>query len=154
MAPLFTPPADVEGGHETTAAMFTWTLFELAKADPGMFREIQREVRTVLKDKDRPDYDDVVKMKKMRYALIEGLRLYPEPPVLIRRARTEDELPQGSSALSPALRPSALPEPKLDPQDHPPTRSLIQSTAEPAALRRSSQPEPKPDPQYHPQLDP
>jgi len=91
-------------GHETTAAMLTWTLFELAKADPGMFLEIQNEVRTVLKDKDRPDYDDVVKMKKMRYALIEGLRLYPEPPVLIRRARTEDELPQGSSVMKDGIK--------------------------------------------------
>lgn len=91
-------------GHETTAAMLTWTLFELAKADPGMFREIQNEVRTVLKDKDRPDYDDIVEMKKMRYALIEGLRLYPEPPVLIRRARTEDTLPQGSSVMKNGIK--------------------------------------------------
>ena len=91
-------------GHETTAAMLTWTLFELAKADPGMFQEIQNEVRTVLKDKDRPDYDDVVAMKKMRFALIEGLRLYPEPPVLIRRARTEDKLPQGSSVMKGGIK--------------------------------------------------
>mmetsp|Transcript_3074 Transcript_3074/g.8334 ORF Transcript_3074/g.8334 Transcript_3074/m.8334 type:complete len:748 (-) Transcript_3074:307-2550(-) len=91
-------------GHETTAAMLTWTLFELAKADPGMFLEVQNEVRTVLKDKDRPDYDDVIKMKKMRYALIEGLRLYPEPPVLIRRARKEDELPQGSSVMKDGIK--------------------------------------------------
>lgn len=91
-------------GHETTAAMLTWTLFELAKGNPAMFQEIQNEVRTVLKDKDRPDYDDVVAMKKMRYALIEGLRLYPEPPVLIRRSRTEDVLPQGSSIMKDGIK--------------------------------------------------
>ncbi|OEU16005.1 cytochrome P450, carotenoid hydroxylase [Fragilariopsis cylindrus CCMP1102] len=91
-------------GHETTAAMLTWTLFELAQGEPGMFEEIQNEVRTVLKDKDRPDYDDVVAMKKLRYALIEGLRLYPEPPVLIRRARTEDILPQGSSVMKDGIK--------------------------------------------------
>lgn len=91
-------------GHETTAAMLTWTLFELAQGEPGMFEEIQNEVRTVLKDKDRPDYDDVVAMKKLRYALIEGLRLYPEPPVLIRRARTEDTLPQGSSIMKDGIK--------------------------------------------------
>jgi len=91
-------------GHETTAAMLTWTLFELAKGDPAMFQEIQNEVRTVLKYKDRPDYDDVVAMKKMRYALIEGLRLYPEPPVLIRRARTEDLLPQGSTRMQGGVK--------------------------------------------------
>jgi len=91
-------------GHETTAAMLTWTLFELAKGDPAMFQEIQNEVRTVLKGKDRPDYDDVIAMVKTRYALIEGLRLYPEPPVLIRRARTEDVLPQGSSIMKDGIK--------------------------------------------------
>ena len=63
-------------GHETTAATLTWTLFELAKGDPGMFGEVQAEVRMVLKGKTRPD-----------------LRLYPEPPVLIHRARATDNLP-------------------------------------------------------------
>ena len=43
-------------------------------------------------------------MKKLRYALIEGLRLYPEPPVLIRRARTEDTLPQGSSEMKNGIK--------------------------------------------------
>ena len=91
-------------GHETTAAVLTWTLFELSKGDPGMLHEIQAEVRSVLKDKDRPDYDDIVAMKKLRYALIESLRLYPEPPILIRRARTEDNLPPGSSELSGGIK--------------------------------------------------
>ena len=80
--------------------MLTWTLFELASGDPGLMKEIQAEIRTVMGDKERPDYDDVVKMKKMRMALIEALRLYPEPPVLIRRAREEDTLPAGGSGLS------------------------------------------------------
>lgn len=79
--------------------MLTWTLFELSQGDPGMIREIQHEVRTVLKGKARPDYDDILAMKKLRYALIESLRLYPEPPVLIRRARTDDNLPQGGTEM-------------------------------------------------------
>merc|ERR1711957_338304 len=91
-------------GHETTAAMLTWTLFELAQGEPGMLLEIQNEVRTVLKGKDRPDYDDIVAMKKLRYALIEGLRLYPEPPVLIRRARTADSLPPGGSSMKDGIK--------------------------------------------------
>ena len=84
-------------GHETTAAMLTWTLFELSRGDPALFHEVQTEVRTVLKDKDCPDYDDLLAMKKLRYCLIESLRLYPEPPLLIRRARTDDTIPKGSS---------------------------------------------------------
>ena len=91
-------------GHETTAAMLTWTLFELAKGDPGLLREVQAEVRTVLKDKARPDYDDLVAMKKLRYCLIEALRLYPEPPVLIRRARLDDNLPPGGTGLSGGIK--------------------------------------------------
>lgn len=91
-------------GHETTAAMLTWTLFELVKGDPGLLREVQAEIRTVLKDKARPDYDDLVAMKKLRYCLIEALRLYPEPPVLIRRARLDDNLPPGGSGLSGGIK--------------------------------------------------
>jgi len=89
---------------ETTAAMLTWTLFELYQGDPDLLHEIQAEVRTVLAGKDRPDYDDVVTMKKLRMALIESLRLYPEPPVLIRRARTEDSLPKGSSEMKDGIK--------------------------------------------------
>ena len=91
-------------GHETTAAMLTWTLFELGRGDPEMLREVQAEVRTVLKGKDRPDYDDIVAMKKLRYCLIESLRLYPEPPLLIRRARQDDVLPGGSSDLGSGIK--------------------------------------------------
>jgi cytochrome P450 len=91
-------------GHETTAAMLTWTLFELGAGDPEMFREVQAEVRTVLGEKDRPDYDDLMVMKKLRYSLIEALRLYPEPPVLIRRARTEDNLPPGGTGLKGGVK--------------------------------------------------
>ena len=90
-------------GHETTAAMLTWTLFELTWT-PGMLKEIQAEVRTVLKGKDRPDYDDVVAMKKLRYSLIEALRLYPEPPLLIRRARTEDDSTSRQSDLADGVK--------------------------------------------------
>jgi cytochrome P450 family 97 subfamily B polypeptide 3 len=91
-------------GHETTAAMLTWCLYELAKGDPGLLHEIQKEVRTVLKGKDRPDYDDIVAMKRLRYSLIEALRLYPEPPVLIRRARTGDTLPVGGTGLGDSVK--------------------------------------------------
>jgi cytochrome P450 len=91
-------------GHETTAAMLTWTLFELSRGDPNMLREVQAEVRSVLGTKARPDYDDIVAMKKLRYCLIEALRLYPEPPVLIRRARKEDNLPAGGSDMTGGVK--------------------------------------------------
>jgi len=91
-------------GHETTAAMLTWTLFELSQGDPRLLREIQHEVRTVLEGKDTIDYEDVVSMEKLRFCLIESLRLYPEPPILIRRARTEDNLPPGGSGFRDGVK--------------------------------------------------
>jgi len=91
-------------GHETTAAMLTWTLFELSKGDPGLLEDIQAEVFCVLGDKDRPDYDDIVAMKRLRLSLIEALRLYPEPPVLIRRARVGDTLPAGGSGMTGGIK--------------------------------------------------
>lgn len=91
-------------GHETTAAMLTWTLFELSQGDPRMLKEIQAEVRTVMAGKDRPDYEDIIEMKRLRYSLIEALRLYPEPPVLIRRARTADTLPPGGTGLNDGVK--------------------------------------------------
>lgn len=91
-------------GHETTAAMLTWCLFELSRGAPGLMREVQHEVRTILKDKNCPNYEDIMAMKKLRYCLIEALRLYPEPPVLIRRARVEDVLPRGSSQLVDGIK--------------------------------------------------
>jgi hypothetical protein len=86
--------------------MWMLTLSELAKADPGLLSEVQAEVRTVLKGKDRPNYEDLVAMKMLRYSLIEALPLYPdpEPPVLICRARMTDNLPHGGSGLSGGIK--------------------------------------------------
>lgn len=91
-------------GHETTAAMLTWSLFELSRGDPGLLRDVQAEVRSVMGNKDRPDFDDIEKMEKLRFVLIEALRLYPEPPILIRRARKEDTLPAGGSGLKDGVK--------------------------------------------------
>jgi len=91
-------------GHETTAAVLTWTLFELSRGDPALLQEVQAEVRTILKDKTRPDYDDIPKFHKLTLCLVESLRLYPEPPVLIRRARTEDRLPGGGAGLGDSIK--------------------------------------------------
>lgn len=90
-------------GHETTAAMLTWTLFEISQNE-GLLREVQNEIRNVMGDKERPDYDDIVAMEKLRFCLIESLRLYPEPPLLIRRARVEDSLPAGGTGLKDGVK--------------------------------------------------
>ena len=85
-------------GHETTAAMLTWTLFNLVQ-NPQYLAKIHEEVDACM----GPDgshtltFDDLPRLLYTRLALVEALRLYPEPPVIIRRALKETELPQGGS---------------------------------------------------------
>lgn len=83
-------------GHETTAAMLTWTMFNLAQ-NPEILAKIHKEIDECLgPDEDRVmTFDDLPNLLYTRLALVEALRLYPEPPVLIRRALKETELPQG-----------------------------------------------------------
>jgi hypothetical protein len=58
------------------------------------------KIDSVLGDKAVPTYDDLAELKFCRLCLIEGLRLYPEPPVLIRRALDGDELPKGAAGFN------------------------------------------------------
>eukprot|EP01039_Chlorochromonas_danica_P009028 gene9028-9963_t len=78
-------------GHETTAAVLTWTFFELAKNKTWYYR-VQDEIDNVLQGR-LPTYDDVMRLPTIRLCLAETLRLYPEPPLLIRRALEDDVLP-------------------------------------------------------------
>lgn len=77
-------------GHETSAAVLTWTLYLLSK-DPSAMSKLQNEVDSVLGDR----FPIVEDMKKLRYTsrvINESLRLYPQPPVLIRRSLEDDVL--------------------------------------------------------------
>eukprot|EP00931_Biecheleriopsis_adriatica_P087797 TRINITY_DN62214_c0_g1_i1.p1 TRINITY_DN62214_c0_g1~~TRINITY_DN62214_c0_g1_i1.p1 ORF type:complete len:1225 (+),score=292.33 TRINITY_DN62214_c0_g1_i1:108-3677(+) len=82
-------------GHETTAAMLTWTLHELMKPENACYlADILEEVDTVLQGRT-PTYEDFAKLPTLRLSLLEALRLYPEPPMLIRRCVDGDEVPVG-----------------------------------------------------------
>jgi cytochrome P450 len=83
-------------GHETTASALTWALFELAQ-NPELMARVQKEVDEVLTGKRYPNYDDVKQMELTRLCFAESLRMYPEPPLLIRRALDEDTLPAGAA---------------------------------------------------------
>jgi beta-ring hydroxylase len=75
-------------GHETTAAVLTWTFHCLADR-PDVVAALQAEVDAVLGDRS-PTVED---MKALRYTtrvINESMRLYPQPPVLIRRALADD----------------------------------------------------------------
>lgn len=83
-------------GHETTASALTWALFELAQ-NPPLLKRVQEEIDRVLGDKEYPDYEDVKEMELVRLCFAESLRMYPEPPLLIRRALEDDVLPAGAT---------------------------------------------------------
>ncbi|KAL2630932.1 hypothetical protein R1flu_015618 [Riccia fluitans] len=79
-------------GHETSAAVLTWTTY-LLSLNPPVTAKLQREVDTVLGDR-APSIDDIKKLRYTTAIINESMRLYPQPPVLIRRALEDDMLGQ------------------------------------------------------------
>eukprot|EP00262_Sarcandra_glabra_P004108 TRINITY_DN150_c0_g1_i2.p1 TRINITY_DN150_c0_g1~~TRINITY_DN150_c0_g1_i2.p1 ORF type:complete len:622 (+),score=104.28 TRINITY_DN150_c0_g1_i2:196-2061(+) len=77
-------------GHETSAAVLTWTFYLLAK-EPSVMVKLQNEVDSVLGDQF-PTIEDMKKLKYTTRVINESLRLYPQPPVLIRRSLEDDVL--------------------------------------------------------------
>ncbi|XP_058212749.1 carotene epsilon-monooxygenase, chloroplastic isoform X1 [Rhododendron vialii] len=78
-------------GHETTGSVLTWTTYLLSK-DPLALSKVQEEVDRVLKGRP-PTYEDIKNLKFLTCCINESLRLYPHPPVLLRRAQIPDVLP-------------------------------------------------------------
>lgn len=89
-------------GHETTAAVLTWALFELVK-NPECMKKAQEEIDRVVGDRE-PTYDDIKNLKYVRLCIAETLRMYPEPPLLIRRCRTQDQVPAGGGREATVIR--------------------------------------------------
>ncbi|KAF9606360.1 hypothetical protein IFM89_025028 [Coptis chinensis] len=79
-------------GHETSAAVLTWTFYLLSK-EPGVMAKLQDEVDSVLGDRF-PTVEDMKNLKYTTRVINESLRLYPQPPVLIRRSLEDDVLGQ------------------------------------------------------------
>ncbi|MCO5549867.1 hypothetical protein L7F22_003341 [Adiantum nelumboides] len=80
-------------GHETTASVLTWTLFLLTK-NKQAYLKAQEEIDRVLKGRN-PQFSDMKELKYVTRCINESMRLYPHPPVLIRRAQEPDILPGG-----------------------------------------------------------
>jgi len=89
-------------GHETTAAVLTWSLFELSK-NPEIKSKLLEEVDRIVGDRS-PTYEDIKEMKYVRLVVSETLRMYPQPPLLIRRCRTENKLPSGGGREATVIR--------------------------------------------------
>lgn len=84
-------------GHETTAAVLTWALFCLMQhpEEEALVLEEVDAVLGALPPGAAPTADDVGRMPRVRAVLSESLRLFPQPPILIRRALGDDVLPPG-----------------------------------------------------------
>ncbi|BBN00552.1 carotenoid epsilon hydroxylase [Marchantia polymorpha subsp. ruderalis] len=80
-------------GHETTGSVLTWTVYLLSK-NPSAYQKMQEELDTVLGGRN-PTMEDVKNLKYLTRCINESMRLYPHPPVLIRRANAPDTLPGG-----------------------------------------------------------
>ncbi|KAM7276451.1 hypothetical protein ACFE04_018317 [Oxalis oulophora] len=80
-------------GHETTAAVLTWAIFLLAQ-NPSKMRKAQAEIDSVL-GAGKPTFELLKKLEYTRLIVVESLRLYPQPPLLIRRSLKPDVLPGG-----------------------------------------------------------
>ncbi|CAD7699155.1 unnamed protein product [Ostreobium quekettii] len=80
-------------GHETTAAVLTWSLFLLSQSSEWQ-QKVLDEVDDVVGDAV-PDLEAIKGLPSLRAVLAESLRLYPQPPILIRRALADDVLPPG-----------------------------------------------------------
>jgi len=89
-------------GHETTAAVLTWSLFELSK-NPEIKAKLLEEIDRVIGDR-HPTYEDIKEMKFSRLVISESLRMYPQPPLLIRRSRKDNTLPAGGGNEATVIR--------------------------------------------------
>lgn len=81
-------------GHETTAAVLTWALFSLVQDDRVRAKAVA-EIDAVCADGHAPTLADVESLPYIRACIAESLRMYPQPPILIRRSLTADTLPPG-----------------------------------------------------------
>ena len=93
-------------GHETTAAVLTWCLYCLVQDQPLLDKvraEIDEVMGPVMAEARAPTYEEIQKPELVRLCLTESLRLYPEPPILIRRCLEDVQLPRGAGEADVTL---------------------------------------------------
>lgn len=77
-------------GHETTAALMTWTWYVLAHA-PWAERKLHEELDAVCGDRPAR-MSDLPRLDWCRAVILETLRLYPPIPLLPRQAKDADRI--------------------------------------------------------------
>ncbi|EFG79824.1 unspecific monooxygenase [Mycobacterium parascrofulaceum ATCC BAA-614] len=83
----------VVAGHETTSGALSFALYYLTR-DPQVLARAQAEVDALWGQTDEPDpaFTDIPKLRYVRAALDEALRLWPTAPAYLRAARTDTVL--------------------------------------------------------------
>lgn len=83
-------------GHETTGAAMTWLLYCLAQC-PQQLAAVRSEIDALFDSQgdEPPSFEQVYSLEKTRCAVAEALRMFPSPPRLARRLRSEHVLPNG-----------------------------------------------------------
>jgi cytochrome P450 len=83
----------VVAGHETTSGALSFALYYVTQNPQAMARA-QAEVDSLWGETDHPDpaFTDIPKLRFVRAALDEALRLWPTAPAYLRAARTDTVL--------------------------------------------------------------
>ncbi|XP_076901988.1 cytochrome P450 736A117-like [Bidens hawaiensis] len=76
-------------GTDTTAIVSEWAFTELLK-HPRILKKAQDEVRTILKDKQQINQEDIDNMTYLKAVFKETLRLHPPVPTLLPRVARQD----------------------------------------------------------------
>mmetsp|Transcript_114952 Transcript_114952/g.199267 ORF Transcript_114952/g.199267 Transcript_114952/m.199267 type:complete len:714 (-) Transcript_114952:203-2344(-) len=84
-------------GHETTAAVLTFATYAMIQ-HPEQFKRVQAEIDEMVGDRE-PTMEDVKKCRLVQNLIAETLRMWPAPPLLIRRALEDDVWPEGGTGI-------------------------------------------------------
>lgn len=96
-------------GHETSAAMLSWALYELCCRHPEYLDEIRREhenvfcSRKVTGGRTLPSVEQLQGLKWAPAVLREALRLYSVVPLVVRKADRNDVIHPEDSGLNEAF---------------------------------------------------
>lgn len=78
-------------GHETTSGALSFALYYLSR-EPEAFARARAEIDQVLGDAQRPEFEQIAKLRYVRRVLDESLRLQPTVPGYYRAAREDTVL--------------------------------------------------------------
>jgi len=89
-------------GHETTAAVLTWSVFALNQ-HPEELAKVQAEIDELVGDRV-PTIDEMGKLRLTQNLLAETLRMWPAPPLLLRCALEADTWPEGGTGVEGGVK--------------------------------------------------